>query len=93
MTEKSLDLEEIKKKIIEECRKENFTTESYPAIHFIVDKTINEIKQRIQEAVQGLLKEIEEWKEWSIGPENEIKKISVKRLIKKYFPEEARENE
>ena len=52
---------------------------------------LKEIKQQIKSAVEGLLDEIEEWKEWSIGPENEIKKISVKRLIKKWFPDVFRE--
>ena len=57
---KPLDLEGIKEKIIEDCRKENFTTESYPAIHFIIDTTIKEIEQRIKSAVKGLIKEIRE---------------------------------
>jgi len=41
--------------------------------------------QDVKSAVQGLLKEIEEWKEWNIGPENEIKKITVKKLLRKWF--------
>jgi len=43
------------------------------------------MKQRIKEAFKGLLRDIEEWKEWNIGPENEIKKITVKKLIRKWF--------
>jgi len=52
---KPLDLEGIKEKIIEDCRKENFTTESYPAIHFIIDTTIKEIEQRIRSASEFYL--------------------------------------
>jgi len=50
MSKKLLDLEMSKEKIINDLKKENFTIESYPAIHFIIDKTIKEIKQCIKSA-------------------------------------------
>jgi len=83
---------------------------------------LKEIKQRIQEAVQGLLKEIEEdiayWKKvmeeyeekelnakteeerkeydeyWKIAEQvHRVLNTRIKYLIKKYFPEEVKENE
>jgi len=56
---KPMDLKGIKEKIIEDCRKENFTTESYPAIHFIIDKTIKEFSQCIQDAKRRFMKELD----------------------------------
>ena len=96
MTEaKPLDLEGIKEKIIEDCRKENFTTESYPAIHFIVDKTIKEIEQRIKSAVKGLSDEIDELieqyeegraKYYYIFTAKRDTASRIKTKIKKWFP-------
>ena len=54
-----MNLKETKKKIIDELRKENFTTESYPAIHFIVDKAIKEFNQCIQDAKKEFMKELD----------------------------------
>ena len=57
---KFFDLEGIKTNIMEDLRKENFTAESYPAIHHIIDTTIKQIKQHIKSTVLGLFVQIVE---------------------------------
>jgi len=72
---KPLNLEKIKESIIDELRKENFTTESYPAIHFIVDKAIKEFNQCIQDAKKEFMKELDNT--FETMDEEELKRYDV----------------
>ncbi len=81
-----------------------FTPKQQEVVFKIVGDTEKEIKQRIQEAVQGLLADIDNLPaetifgevartkdNIAIAPFAYVKKESVIKLVKKYFPEEVRE--
>jgi len=100
MSEKPLDWEDVRKEVFK------WVSGSYAnELEEFYDFTIREVKQRIQEAVQGLLEEIEKMKKYATniqkedlteyirgywkGQENLI--MEIEHLIKKYFPEMVKE--
>ena len=99
---KPLDLE--KKIIIEPLdaymHGVKFTPEQQEVVFKIVDDTEKEIKQRIRKAVQGLEEGIKRCIEWAecqtdLSREDMLEQLreDIETEIKKWFPDEVKENE
>jgi len=72
----------------EDGDKTNYTATD---LYEVLEMSENKFKQQIQEAVQGLLKEMEEIK---LSNKTLLDlHYEIKQLIKKYFPDEVKENE
>ncbi len=85
-----LDLTNHTPQILREFFKKRKGESTYTAtdLYEVLELSEKKFKENIKLAIEGLLKDIEECNDWSPIPlSNEIKKLTVKNLIKKWFPD------